>query len=251
MTKVITRKYIQKCLTNKLGMIKWLKVILIISALIFGYFYYSFYVERKTIEYVNTSSIFEYNSEYQIIYGQSNFDSKLFAEWVKKRDLKLGQIIEKRKFHYFNRDGYNGFYWTTAPNQEIANFSDYNFFDYLKQNKSIEFRPSEIRTNYKKGFYYKVVNDSLGEGEKMNLDGLLQEYKFHLNCEKVFSSALNTRTISLFFDIENSDIRIISSNFSKESETIIKEIVARQATKINSSFFLLFDFPDLEEFECN
>jgi hypothetical protein len=232
-------------------MTKWLKIILIIGVLIFGYFYYAYYVERKTIEYVNTSSIFEYNSEYQIIYGQGNFDSKMFAEWVKKRDLKLGQIIEMSKFYYLNNEEYNGFYWTTEPNQEISNFSEYSFFDFLKQNKSVEFRPNEIRNNYKKGFYYKVVGDSLSVGEKMNLDGLLKKYKSHLKCEKVFSSALNTKTISLFFNIENSDVRIISSNFSKESETFIKEMVTDQATKINSSFFLLFDFPDLEDFECN
>lgn len=230
---------------------KWFKTILVIGILLLGYSFYSFYVERQTIEYVNNSSLFEYYSEYQILYGQKNFDSKMFAEWIKKRDINLGQIMEMKKFHYLNDDGYKGFYWASKPNLETSSFSEYSFLDFFKQKKSIEFHPSEIKAKYESGYYYEVDNDSLGEGKKMNLENLLREYKHHLKCKKVFSNALNTKTISMFFNIENLEIRIIYSDFNKESEEIIKEMATNHGSNINSSFFLLFDFPDLEDFKCN
>ncbi len=224
----------------------------LIGLIVLCYLLLSYNNEKDIIKYVNNSSLFDNYLEYQILHYNKEFDFEKFRKWVSKRDEKLSEIMKMDKFHYILSNNSCEFYWTNSTKDKVQISGTQTFFDYLTKNETLELYPyTKLPKFYKEGFYYEVLNDSLIEGKKMNIKPLIDEYKSVLNCDNVFPKTGEKRKISLFFNSETSNLGIIFSDFSTQSEDMIKDKILELTNNSKKSFFLIFDFYDIKDSTCD
>lgn len=212
-----------------------------------------YYNQKKAIYYAEHSLLYKYCID-NYNANNRNFLYNKFLSTVAQKDDTLYNLIKKEKIVFLP---YHGFIWKRSQN--IKNYIDnnqYTFSKFLFSDKNIYIQKDVEApiTSYKPSVIYKYKSNIFIEDTLFNDKLLRNKYAEIINCPlQNFNAYLNNKKIedlNALILMQTNKIYFIYSDFDKESEEIIAQILKDNYTSTKDTFIVKINYYNLKDAEC-
>lgn len=205
--------------------------------------------EKEDIYYTEKESmLYRYYNDYYYAHNKT-FSLTKFLDILSQKDLRLYQLLKDNKIVYYPDKG--GFaYRRYQFSDKFVYTDDFTFFKFLFStvNIGIDHLGTLKKTDYEKEVIYQYKNHSFIEKEDFNRYFLRNKYAQIINCSKnrIFGDE-DLETLAIIFPQE---VVLMNSEFDRESDSIIKQVLKDKYTSPNDTLMVIVKFYNFKEAKC-
>ena len=216
-------------------------------------FLHTKYTQQKIDIYdIETESLlYRYYDDYYYSHNKKvQYDD--FVKSVASKDQKLYQLLSKNRI-IFNPDK-GGFVYVRHKNSDkiIENNPDFTFSKFLFStvNIGIDRYNSHRKLSYEKEVVYQYKNHSFIEKEGFNWFLLRRKYAEIMHCKNKWVGECDSRCNQAMAVIYPQEVVLMNSEFDKESDSIIKQVLKDKYTSPNDTLMVIVKFYNFKEAKC-
>lgn len=215
-------------------------------------FLYAKYVQEKIdIFYIESESLlYRYYDDYFYAHNKK-FQYDEFVESIATKDEKLYQLLKGEKIVLFPNKGFVYVRYKKS-NKFIENNPDFTFpkFLFSTVNIGIDRYNSHRKLSYEREVVYQYKNYSFVEKEGFNWFLLRAKYAEIMHCKSKWVGECDSRCNQAMAVIFPQEVVLMNSEFDRESDSIIKQVLKDKYTSPNDTLMVIVKFYNFKEAKC-
>ena len=207
--------------------------------------------EKEDIYYTEKESLlYRYYYDYYYAHNKT-FSLTKFLDILSQKDLRLYQLLKDNKIVYYpDKEGFAYRRYQFSDKFVYTNNFTFSKFLFSRVNIGIDHLGTFKKIDYEKEVIYQYENNSFIEKEGFNCFLLRRKYAEIMHCKNKWVGECDSRCNQAMAVIYPQEVVLMNSEFDKESNSIIKQVLKDKYSKPNDTLMVIVKFYNFKEAKC-